>query len=171
MGSTADGAPDRQFADWYAREFPRIRSTVAFAVGDPGLGEEATAEAFARALLHWPKVSQLDNPTAWVRTVALNEVRSRLRRLRLERRYRARAGEEYVPPPPEPYPDLWDAVARLAPRAREAVALRYVADLSEPEIAQVMGVSRGTVTATLSRARARLADLLAERYDPGRTGR
>lgn len=168
---SAERTPDRQFSDWYAREFPRVRSTISFAVGDPGLGEEAAAEAFAKALLHWPKVSRLDNPTAWVRTVAFNEVRSRLRRLRLERRYRERLADQTVPPPAEPYPDLWAAVAHLAPRAREAVALRYVADLSEPEIAQVMGVTRGTVTATLSRARARLAELLTDHDDAGRAAR
>jgi RNA polymerase sigma-70 factor, ECF subfamily len=159
---------DRDFSDWYAREFPRVRSTVAFAVGDAGLGEEATAEAFAKALLRWPTVSKATDPTAWVRTVALNEVRSRLRRLRLERRYRARLTEQYTPPPPEPHPALWAAVAHLAPRAREAVALRYVADLSEPEVAAAMGISRGAVASTLSRARQQLAGLLADHYDSTR---
>jgi len=161
-------ASDLEFSAWYAREFPRVRSTVAFVVGDVGLGEEATAEAFARALLHWPTVRAMHDPTAWVRRVALNDVRSRLRRLRLERRYRARLTEQYEPPPPEPHPALWAAVAHLAPRAREAVALRYVADLSEPEIAQVMGITRGAVAATLSRARQQLAVLLADHYDSRR---
>jgi len=161
--------PERRFADWYAREFPRIRALVGLAVGDVGLGEEAAAEAFAKALLRWSTVSRLDNPTAWVRTVALNEVRSRLRRVRLERRYRSRLVTEPVSPPAEPDPHLWAAVAGLSPRAREAIALRYVADLTEPEIAHVMGISRGTVTTTLSRARARLADQLADRHETRRT--
>jgi len=171
MSPPPERVPDPQFGDWYAREFSRVRATISIAVGDPGLGEEATSEAFAKALLHWPKVPGLDNPTAWVRTVAFNEIRSRLRRARLERRYRARLIAEPALPPPDPRPDLWAAVARLAPRAREAVALRYVADLTEPEIAQHMGISRGAVTATLSRARGRLAELLTDHYDTGRAGR
>jgi len=162
---------DRDFTQWYAREFPRVRAIVSFVVGDPGLGEEATAEAFAKALAHWGTVARADDPTAWVRTVALNEVRSRLRRVRLERRYRSRLTDGYLPPPPEPHPALWAAVAELAPRAREAVALRYVADLTEAQVAVAMGISRGAVAATLNRARQRLSVLLADHYDPGRANR
>jgi DNA-directed RNA polymerase specialized sigma24 family protein len=97
-----------------------------------------------------------------VQTVAMNEVRSRLRRVRLERRYLARQRAGYVPPPPEPDPALWTAVARLAPRARTAVALRYIADLSEGEVAAVMGITRGTAAATLHKARKRLGELLTD---------
>jgi RNA polymerase sigma-70 factor (ECF subfamily) len=56
---------------------------------------------------------------------------------------------------------LWAAVAQLAPRARTAVALRYIADLSEVEVAEAMGISSGTVAATLNKARTRLGELLA----------
>src|SRR5690242_2104092 len=149
------------FADWYAVTFPRVRAAVTLAVGDPWLAEEATAEAFARALASWGTVGDIGRPDAWVYTVALNQVRSRLRRTRLERRYVARQRAGYQPPPPEPDTALWAAVAALAPRMRTAVALRYVADLSEAEVAGAMGISRGTVAATLSKARARLAQLLA----------
>ena len=41
------------------------------------------------------------------------------------------------------------------------MALRYVADLTERQVAEVMGISRGTVASTLSDARRRLADDLA----------
>jgi RNA polymerase sigma-70 factor (ECF subfamily) len=51
-------------------------------------------------------------------------------------------------------------VEDLAPRARTAVALRYVADLTEAEVAEAMNVSRGTVATTLSRARRQLARVL-----------
>jgi len=58
---------------------------------------------------------------------------------------------------PLPQPEIWVAVRQLPDRARTAVALRYVADLTEREIAEVMGISRGTVASTLFDARARLA--------------
>lgn len=83
-------ATSADFAGWYAASFPRARSDVTLAVGDAGLAEEATAEAFARALARWPTVRDARRPDAWVFTVALNLVRSRLRRLQLERRYLAR---------------------------------------------------------------------------------
>jgi RNA polymerase sigma factor (sigma-70 family) len=156
------GPPDREFSEWYAHEFHRVLATVAFAVGDVGLGEEATAEAFAKALADWPRVSKMGHPAAWVRTTALNEIRSRWRRLRLERRYRAGLVERHASPPAEPHPDLWAAVAGLGPRAREAIALRYIADLTEPEVAAAMGITRGAVAATLNRARHQLAELLSD---------
>ena len=159
-GPEPDGRAE--FAAWYARDFARVRASVALAVGDAGLAEEATAEAFARALARWPAVSRMASPYAWVQTVALNEVRSRFRRLRLERRYLARQRAGHSPPPPEPDPALWAAVARLAPRARTAVALRYIADLSEQEVADAMGITRGAAAATLHKARKRLGELLAD---------
>jgi RNA polymerase sigma-70 factor (ECF subfamily) len=162
---TAEPDAQAEFTAWYARDFARVRATVALAVGDAGLAEEATAEAFARALARWPAVSRMASPYAWVQAVALNEVRSRFRRLRLERRYLARQRAGHTPPPPEPDPALWAAVARLAPRARTAVALRYIADLSEQEVADAMGITRGTAAATLHKARKRLGELLAADVD------
>jgi RNA polymerase sigma-70 factor (ECF subfamily) len=160
MDDTKRAGPEDGFSQWYAGEFARVRATVALATGDPGLAEEATAEAFARALVQWGRVRAMDRPTAWVHRVALNEVRSRWRRGRVERRYLERQAAGVAPPPPEPDPDLWAAVGQLPPRSREAIALRYVADLPEAQVAAVMGISRGAVASTLSKARTRLADLL-----------
>jgi DNA-directed RNA polymerase specialized sigma24 family protein len=61
-----------------------------------------------------------------------------------------------------PDPDVWTAVRSLPLRQRTAVMLRYVADFAEADIAEAMGVSRGTVAATLSAARRSLALVLAD---------
>ncbi len=61
--------------------------------------------------------------------------------------------------------DVMRAVQRPPARAHTAVVLRYVPDLTEAEVAEVMGVAPGTVAATLSNARRRLAVLLAD-YSP-----
>lgn len=156
---------DAEFGGWYVQAYPRVRAAVTLAIGDTDLAEEATAEAFARALVHWQKVRAADSSLAWVYTVAMNQVRSTLRRRRVERRWlRQQASEPAVrqPPPVEPDDPLWHAVAQLPRRARTAVALRYVADLSEAEVAEVMGIARGTASATLHQARKRLAELLAD---------
>jgi RNA polymerase sigma factor (sigma-70 family) len=150
-------AGNEEFASWYVRDFGRVCAAVSLALRDPGLGEEATAEAFARALLHWGKVRVADSPNGWVFRVALNHARSVLRRKHLERRYLQRQRVAAVPPPREPDNELWRAVAALPDRMRTAIALRYVADLSEDEVARAMGVTRGTVASTLYRARQRLA--------------
>jgi RNA polymerase sigma-70 factor (ECF subfamily) len=149
-----------EFSAWYQAENGRVRTVLAGACGDPALAEEATAEAFAKAFARWSTVRRSDSPTAWVYRVALNDVRSRLRRRRLERRWLARQVVTPHPPPEEPRTELWAAVRQLSPKARTAVVLRYVADLPEARVAEVMGVSRGTVASLLSRARTRLADLL-----------
>lgn len=152
--------PAADFEAWFAREFPRVRATLTLAVGDPGLAEEAAAEAFARALARWPSLQRGGSPTAWVYTVAMNQVRSWIRRTRLERRYLARQVGRSQEPPGDPEPALWRAVAALPPRTRTAVALRYVADLGEAQVADAMGITRGAVAATLHAARRRLAEEL-----------
>jgi DNA-directed RNA polymerase specialized sigma24 family protein len=58
--------------------------------------------------------------------------------------------------------DVWRAVAALPLQARTAVVLRYVASMTEPEVAEAMGVAVGTVSSCLSVARRRLANLLTD---------
>ena len=65
-------ASEQDFTQWYAASFARVRRAVTLAVGDAGLAEEATAEAFARALVHWRSVSRMSHPEAWVYRVASN---------------------------------------------------------------------------------------------------
>jgi RNA polymerase sigma-70 factor (ECF subfamily) len=154
------GDPSADFTQWYAGSYARILRAVTLAVGDAGLAEEATAEAFARALVHSRTVRATRRPDAWVYRVALNEVRSRFRRNRLEQRWIARQQAGHQAPPPEPETALWQAVAQLPPRARTAIALRYIADLPEAEVASAMGITRGATAATLHKARARLTELL-----------
>jgi RNA polymerase sigma factor (sigma-70 family) len=161
MDLRVTGAGVDDFGQWYAGSFARVRRAVTLAAGDAGLAEEATAEAFARALVHWRTVSGMSRPEAWVYRVALNHIRSRIRRLALEQRWLDRQRPGHYPPPDEPQTALWAAVAQLAPRARTAIALRYVADLTEAEVAEAMGITRGATAATLHKARARLTELLS----------
>ena len=62
---------------------------------------------------------------------------------------------------PERDPELATALRRLPPRKRLVVFLRYFADLSYAEIAEVCGISEGTVSATLSQARETLFEELS----------
>lgn len=156
------------FDAWYAREAPRVLASVTLAVGDRWLAEEATAEAFVRALERWPAVREARSPAAWVFTVALNQVRTAARRRSIERRFLRRQTADVVPPAPEPELELWRAVSALPPRMRAVVALRYVGDLPQAEIAEVLGVTRGTVASTLHDARAKLAEHLAHTHGGAR---
>ncbi len=155
------GAMD--FTDWYAAEMPRMTVAIRATVLDHELADEAVSEAFARAWLHWRKVERMDSPRGWVYKVALNQARTIARRTK-------RNLDAIVDLPPamtyDEHPsdtdELWRAVRRLAPQARRAIALRYIADLPEAEVADIMGIARGTVAATLHRARKALAESLTE---------
>ena len=157
MSNSPDEPGQLVFEHWYRAELPRVRQALTLATGDAALAEEATAEAFARALVHWPRLRTTASPAGWVYTTALNQVRRSWRRALLEHRHTRRHRDEPVPPPELPETALWQAVAQLPERARTAIALRYIADLTETEVAAAMNVSRGTVATTLSRARTTLA--------------
>lgn len=147
---------------------PTRGSTLAFASGDRQLAEEATDEAFVRALERWPRVCGMAAPAAWVTTVGLNCIRRAKRRRRLEEHLLRRARPETVAPLAVADP-VWAQVASLPARQRTAVALRYLADLTEPEVAAAMGISRGTVASTLADARRRLALTARSRAGAGAT--
>lgn len=157
MSNSPDEPGQLVFDDWYRAELPRVRQALTLATGDSALAEEATAEAFARAVVHWPRLRTTDSPAGWVYTTALNQVRRSWRRALFEHRHARRHRNEAAQPPELPDPALWRAVAELPERARTAIALRYIADLTETEVAAAMNVSRGTVATTLSRARVTLA--------------
>lgn len=70
---------------------------------------------------------------------------------------------------PEPHPELLDEVRKLPLRQRQAIALRYFADLPEAEVAEIMHISTGTASATLSVARTRLRQRLRRRGIASRT--
>jgi RNA polymerase sigma-70 factor (ECF subfamily) len=152
---------DADFVSWYEQDYARIVRTLALATGDLDLAEECVAEAFARAWVRWRAVGSMEARNGWVYTVAMNVARDSWRKDRTERRLADAASS--CPPhpgPDEPDDTLWWAVAALAPQMRTAIALRYIADLPENEIARVMGIARGTVAATLHRARVQLAAAL-----------
>lgn len=155
------------FEDWYRAEHGRVLAAVAVLADDLDTARDVTAEAFARALGRWDRVHAMANPTGWTYTVALNLLRRRRRRSLLHAAFLSRS----TPVPNSPIGfdgvrlDVLRAVQRLPPRARTAVVLRYVADLPESEVAEIMGVAPGTVAATLSNARRRLAALLTD-YSP-----
>jgi DNA-directed RNA polymerase specialized sigma24 family protein len=62
--------------------------------------------------------------------------------------------------PPAAHPELWEAVNQLPRRQREVLALRVVLDLSQEQVAELLGIRPGTVSATLAAARARLVKVL-----------
>lgn len=169
-------AEEAAYTDFYTSAWPGL-FRLAYAIsGDVGAAEDAVQSAMTGAYVSWHRVSSARHPEAYVRKMAVNEV------LRVRRRswWRSeRSGD---------LPDaggtssseaifverdaLWAELLCLAPRQRAVLVLRYYEDLSERQIAEVLGCSRGTVKsqasdalATLRRRYAGAAQLIAGR-DP-----
>jgi len=149
------------FDEWYAASAPRLAAALSVATGDPDRSADAVAEAFTRAWERWRRVRALENRDGWAYRVALNVLRRGWRRTAMERHEVARWAERPVDGPASAA-DVWRALGSLPARQREAIALRYVAGFTQHEVAASMGIADGTAAATLSQARARLAELLVE---------
>lgn len=143
---------------------PLLRLCVALS-GRRDLGEDIAQEAFVRAA---ERISDLPTPQIlpYLRKVALNVWRNRLRRLALESRFR----------PPRPVPEdgatahlderavVMEALSHLPARQRACVILRYLEDLSERETANILRCSIGTVKSQTSRALQTLRRELEDEY-------
>jgi RNA polymerase sigma-70 factor (ECF subfamily) len=144
----------------FESSYRRLVGQLYGVCGDLTEAEEVVAEAFARAVQHQRTFVRLDNPEAWLRTVAVNVSRSRFRRSQLPVGDGSR--EPRHPALDEDRLALIAAMRQLPAAQREALALHYLTDLSVNEVATATGVPVGTVKARLSRGRAALALLLAD---------
>lgn len=152
------------FDGWYQQLHPRLHAAIRIACGSPDEADEVVAEAFGRAAARWARVEQMANPDGWAYSVALNLARDRAARRSREDQLtrRAAAPVAHADDMGEATRRFVDLVAPLPPRMREVLVLRHVADLTEPAIAEVLGVSRGTVSSTLRDSHDRIARRLAE---------
>ncbi|MCU1428912.1 MAG: sigma-70 family polymerase sigma factor [Actinomycetia bacterium] len=148
------------FETWYEARYRRLLGAVAVAVGDLDEAREATDEAFCRALNHWKRVQTMAAPEAWTYRVAINVQRRRAKRRAIEVRLLTKIAPRDIAW--EHDLEVWDAVAQLPPRQRAVVALRYVADMTEADIATALGVTRGTVASQLHDALRALRQSLRE---------
>ena len=147
------------FEAWYRQTYPALLATVTALSRDHQVALDITDESFARALAHWKRVGAMDSPGGWTYRVAVNLLRRRGRRAALERALLAR--ERPAATPETSDTDLWYLVQSLSPRQRSAIVLRYVADLTERDVALAMGISRSGVASTLQAAHRRLGELMS----------
>ena len=144
---------DADFDEFFRAIYPAAYRAALRIVGDRGDAEDVAIEALTRAYVRWPKLRSLAHRDAWVMRVVINEALSQLRRRR-----RATAGGHHDARR-APTDDalatrvtLVAAVSLLPRRQREAIGLRYLADMSEADTADALGLSPGTVKSHLHRA-------------------
>jgi RNA polymerase sigma-70 factor (sigma-E family) len=142
-----DALSRRSFEEVFLTEYqPMVR--LAYLLVDSGaVAEELVQEAFIRLHRRWERV---DSPGAYLRTTVVNLCRNEQRRRSRERRARDRdrRASTAVDLGAD---EMLDAVAKLSPKRRAAVVLRYYEDLPEAEIAEILGVRPGTVKSLLHR--------------------
>jgi RNA polymerase sigma factor (sigma-70 family) len=143
----------------YRRRFEVFVRVAAGVTGDADRARDAVQDAFATAVRK-RRSFRGDGPLeAWVWRIVLNAARSDMRRpvpaLNYDERFASNghAAEDS---------ELRVALARLPERQRTAVFLRYYADLDYAAIAEALGISAGTVAATLNAAHAALRTRLEE---------
>jgi RNA polymerase sigma-70 factor (sigma-E family) len=135
---------------------PLVRLAVLL-VRDMGTAEEVVQDSFIAMHANWRRLNDRASAAWYLRQCVVNRSRSVLRRRSVAERQA-----------PQPLPDMPSAeevaferiersaviaaLHRLAPRQREALVLRYYADLSGTQIAAAMGISQGAVKRHTTRA-------------------
>ncbi len=167
-GWRADDA-DSAVEQLYAAHWRRLVRLSVLLVHDQGTAEEIVQDAFVAMHGRWRRLRDPDKALAYLRQSIVNRSRSALRHRGVVQRHAA------AQRPVEPLPGadetsvararrtaVLDALRALPTRQREVLALRYYLDLSEAEIADALGISRGAVKSHASRGAAALRELLTD---------
>ncbi|GLV96731.1 SigE family RNA polymerase sigma factor [Streptomyces lavendulae] len=142
---------------YHAHRLAMVRLAVLL-VDDLGTAEDVVQDAFTALYRRYgEEITEVDNALGYLRTAVVNTSRSVLRRRRTAR--------AWIPPVTADVPsaeasvvlgeahrEVLAALRGLTPRRRQVLVLRYWADLSEAEIAETLGISRGAVKSNASRA-------------------
>jgi RNA polymerase sigma-70 factor (sigma-E family) len=155
-------------SDLYRDHRMRMVRLAVLLVDDPSTAEDVVQEAFAGLHRHWSGLRDEAAAVGYLRTAVVNGSRSVLRRRRTARDYvpphqvNARSAESLAMLSAE-HQAVVDALGTLPRRQREVLVLRYYGGLSEAEIADATGISRGTVKSTASRALDAVARVMGSR--------
>ena len=149
------------FVHCYQANYHRLVRALRLAGADPGAAEDAAQDAFARALVHWGRVSRGPNPTGYVYTAGF--------RLLAKAQRKAARQQSLAPPgnPPDPTASaaattvaLEAALAGMPQRRRACAVMCLVVGLPAREAAEALGIADGTVRKHLDEARRDLAAVL-----------
>jgi RNA polymerase sigma-70 factor (sigma-E family) len=150
------------FAEFVREALPGLLRYGHMLTGNPHDAADLVQTVLEKLGARWNViVRKTGDPVAYARKAMVNAHVSRWRRSRRESLL-----AELPDTPEEPRSDpfdnepLWEALRGLPPRQRAVLVLRYYEELSEAEIAAVLGVSRGTVKSQASKAMANLRERL-----------
>ena len=166
MTERAAWTADEALEQLYAAHWRQLVRLSVLLVRDHGTAEEVVQDAFVAVHARWSRLRDPDKALAYLRQAVVNRSRSALRHRAVVARHAAtvRPGRRRRPRPRDSdrRAAVLDAMRALPDRQREVLALRYYLDLSEAEIADTLGISRGAVKSHASRGAAALRTLLQE---------
>jgi RNA polymerase sigma-70 factor (sigma-E family) len=159
MGTRRSAERDEAFVAFMQAAQPGLLRAAFFLTGSHEAAHDLTQDALVRTYLAWPRVRP-DGAYAYARRVLVNQRTERWRRNAREIPtdfpvdHAARGDQR-----PDDRDELVRLLASLPEQQRKVVVLRYYADLSEREVADLLGISVGTVKSTASRGLSALRDL------------
>ena len=170
-----DWDADEAVSQLYATNYAGLVRLSYLLLHDQGRAEELVQDAFVAMHGRWHRLRDPHKALAYLRQAVVNRSRSALRHRGVVERYVARQSPDASRVDPADGPALAGdrrtavlaALRALPTRQREVLALRHYLELSEAEIAETLGISRGSVKAHASRGSAALRELLADRLSEG----
>jgi RNA polymerase sigma-70 factor (sigma-E family) len=163
----AERSADQAVKELYAEHYKSLVRLAAMLVRDTPTAEEVVQDSFVAMHAGWLRLEDTEKALAYLRQAVVNKSRSVLRhRIVVEKNLQSA-------PPDMPSAEhgafamlersaVIKALSHLPERQREAIVLRYYADLSEADIAATMGISRGAVKSHTARGMAALRAALEE---------
>ncbi len=163
-----------EFDEFVAASAESLLRTAHLITWDASEAEDLVQECLLKVARRWPRVRRMEQPLAYARRVLINLTFDGAER-RSRRRVELDAAAVVLDRPErdvlaaiDTREELLDALARLTPRQRAVLVLRYFNDLTETEAAAVLGCSPGTVKSNASRGLARLREVLSPIPNPTR---
>jgi RNA polymerase sigma-70 factor (sigma-E family) len=163
----AEWSPDLAVIELYSEHYRALVRLAALLVRDTPTAEEVVQDSFVAMHGGWQRLRDAEKALAYLRQAVVNRSRSVLRHRTVVDKNLQKA------PPDMPSAEhgalvllersaVVAALRDLPVRQREAIVLRYYADLSEAEIATAMGISRGAVKSHTARGMTALRSALEE---------
>ena len=158
---------DAAVEELYAAHYRRLVRLSVLLVRDVETAEEVVQDSFVAMHGKWRSLKDPDKGLAYLRQTVVNRSRSVLRHRGVQARHTPtvmhdQPGADEDALVLERRAHVLDAIRELPDRQREVLALRYYLDLSEAEIADTLGISRGAVKSHASRGVSALRHLLKE---------
>ncbi|MQA04777.1 MAG: SigE family RNA polymerase sigma factor [Streptosporangiales bacterium] len=156
---------DEAVTELYGAHYRSLVRLAVLLVRDLETAEDIVQDAFVAMHGAWRRLRDQERALPYLRQAVVNKARSALRRRKVEIKYAPNPGPDA---PSAEYGAIGSlerdtvlaALDRLPVRQRETLILRYYSDLSEAQIAEAMGISRGSVKSHAARAMAAMRELL-----------